>query len=167
MPTPPPWWNDTQVAPPAVERRAFSSGQSETASEPSFIASVSRLDRKSTRLNSSHVEISYAVFCLKKKTGRIPRFLIKDSLFRIRGVRSLLRGASQIPVSRGTAAARHSLEGAHAALARGEAVCISPQGTVTRDTGCWPMQARTGVARLTLATHATVIPVANWGLFFF
>src|SRR5690349_22930859 len=26
-------------------------------------------DRKSTRLNSSHVEISYAVFCLKKKKG--------------------------------------------------------------------------------------------------
>src|SRR5690625_6427348 len=26
------------------------------------------LDRKSTRLNSSHVAISYAVFCLKKKT---------------------------------------------------------------------------------------------------
>src|SRR5690606_41852167 len=28
------------------------------------------LDRKSTRLNSSHVKISYAVFCLKKKTRR-------------------------------------------------------------------------------------------------
>src|SRR5436309_6369762 len=27
-----------------------------------------RGDRKSTRLNSSHVKISYAVFCLKKKT---------------------------------------------------------------------------------------------------
>src|SRR5204862_5952941 len=27
------------------------------------------LDRKSTRLNSSHVEISYAVLCLKKKNG--------------------------------------------------------------------------------------------------
>src|SRR5690625_6336491 len=27
-------------------------------------------DRKSTRLNSSHVAISYAVFCLKKKTDR-------------------------------------------------------------------------------------------------
>src|SRR5699024_11547476 len=26
-----------------------------------------RIDRKSTRLNSSHVSISYAVFCLKKK----------------------------------------------------------------------------------------------------
>src|SRR5690606_40457200 len=31
------------------------------------IRSLSR-DRKSTRLNSSHVKISYAVFCLKKKT---------------------------------------------------------------------------------------------------
>src|SRR5690554_7064370 len=29
--------------------------------------SKSSLDRKSTRLNSSHVRISYAVFCLKKK----------------------------------------------------------------------------------------------------
>src|SRR5204862_2612637 len=30
-------------------------------------------DRKSTRLNSSHVEISYAVFCLKKKKTRYSR----------------------------------------------------------------------------------------------
>src|SRR6266581_6338674 len=29
-------------------------------------------DRKSTRLNSSHPSISYAVFCLKKKTARHP-----------------------------------------------------------------------------------------------
>src|SRR5690554_7493215 len=29
-----------------------------------------RKDRKSTRLNSSHVRISYAVFCLKKKTKK-------------------------------------------------------------------------------------------------
>src|SRR5438874_7325289 len=28
-------------------------------------------DRKSTRLNSSHVEISYAVFCLKKKNKQV------------------------------------------------------------------------------------------------
>src|SRR5258708_17039076 len=31
------------------------------------------LDRKSTRLNSSHQIISYAVFCLKKKRGGAPR----------------------------------------------------------------------------------------------
>src|SRR5690349_24243988 len=30
-------------------------------------SAADRRDRKSTRLNSSHVEISYAVFCLKKK----------------------------------------------------------------------------------------------------
>src|SRR3712207_424008 len=32
-------------------------------------------DRKSTRLNSSHANISYAVFCLKKKKNRKPRML--------------------------------------------------------------------------------------------
>src|SRR5687768_13701670 len=35
---------------------------------PSIDALEQRLDRKSTRLNSSHGYISYAVFCLKKKT---------------------------------------------------------------------------------------------------
>src|SRR5690554_7452629 len=34
---------------------------------PKLTASRMRKDRKSTRLNSSHVRISYAVFCLKKK----------------------------------------------------------------------------------------------------
>src|SRR5690606_41184500 len=34
------------------------------------------LDRKSTRLNSSHVKISYAVFCLKKKRLREQRRVI-------------------------------------------------------------------------------------------
>src|SRR3712207_8682726 len=34
-------------------------------------------DRKSTRLNSSHANISYAVFCLKKKTSA----LVSDRLF--------------------------------------------------------------------------------------
>src|SRR5690554_7071377 len=33
----------------------------------SVIEEINSLDRKSTRLNSSHVRISYAVFCLKKK----------------------------------------------------------------------------------------------------
>src|SRR5215469_9929827 len=35
-----------------------------------------RRDRKSTRLNSSHVEISYAVFCLKKKKKQERLFLL-------------------------------------------------------------------------------------------
>src|SRR2546426_5544592 len=34
---------------------------------PYSIVAVTKVDRKSTRLNSSHLVISYAVFCLKKK----------------------------------------------------------------------------------------------------
>src|SRR5699024_12475747 len=34
---------------------------------PQFLQNLAPSDRKSTRLNSSHVSISYAVFCLKKK----------------------------------------------------------------------------------------------------
>src|SRR5437899_4256176 len=41
---------------------AASAAASRTAS-----AAASSIDRKSTRLNSSHLGISYAVFCLKKK----------------------------------------------------------------------------------------------------
>src|SRR5438874_8899797 len=37
---------------------------------------VSTTDRKSTRLNSSHVEISYAVFCLKKKKKHADKKLL-------------------------------------------------------------------------------------------
>src|SRR5690606_40317402 len=35
---------------------------------PARVVLAGGVDRKSTRLNSSHVKISYAVFCLKKKT---------------------------------------------------------------------------------------------------
>src|SRR2546430_11377396 len=44
--------------------------------EPRFLTFHRRptelaIDRKSTRLNSSHSQISYAVFCLKKKTAKL------------------------------------------------------------------------------------------------
>src|SRR2546430_9686739 len=40
---------------------------------PGGRALMANLDRKSTRLNSSHSQISYAVFCLKKKKIEIQR----------------------------------------------------------------------------------------------
>ena len=47
----------------------------------SIIYPTETLDRKSTRLNSSHALISYAVFCLKKKKIIIKlTFLIKHSV---------------------------------------------------------------------------------------
>src|SRR5690554_7210003 len=39
--------------------------------DPSVLLKAEHRDRKSTRLNSSHVRISYAVFCLKKKKKNI------------------------------------------------------------------------------------------------
>src|SRR2546427_9632160 len=39
--------------------------------EATSVAPRGRVDRKSTRLNSSHSQISYAVFCLKKKNTYI------------------------------------------------------------------------------------------------
>src|SRR2546430_6983181 len=40
---------------------------------------VRHADRKSTRLNSSHSQISYAVFCLKKKKKHNPRYFYHTS----------------------------------------------------------------------------------------
>src|SRR5256885_5717450 len=53
-------------------------------------------DRKSTRLNSSHLVISYAVFCLKKKTN-IQRPSCRT---RQRPLRPSMRGPSPIEESR-------------------------------------------------------------------
>src|SRR5207253_3396209 len=49
------------VDPPAVQPRV------QPAARDRVLVLVQAPDRKSTRLNSSHVAISYAVFCLKKK----------------------------------------------------------------------------------------------------
>src|SRR5438105_6011240 len=56
---------------PGAELGITSDGFFELASRPERVAVVgsSYIDRKSTRLNSSHEWISYAVFCLKKKTN--------------------------------------------------------------------------------------------------
>src|SRR5437667_8600635 len=48
-------------------RRRRKPDQSPCADDPRFGAEGAARDRKSTRLNSSHITISYAVFCLKKK----------------------------------------------------------------------------------------------------
>src|SRR5690606_41778720 len=54
----------------AVHRRRLQRGHGVAGGVegvPRLLLAVGQLDRKSTRLNSSHVKISYAVFCLKKK----------------------------------------------------------------------------------------------------
>src|SRR5690625_4307320 len=53
-----------ELDPPALRRRGAAARRAETLAE---LTEAHHLDRKSTCLNSSHVAISYAVFCLKKK----------------------------------------------------------------------------------------------------
>src|SRR3712207_7014718 len=64
--------------------RTFSSTPSRTSSTTSKFAFVSATavsrDRKSTRLNSSHANISYAVFCLKKKKKSLEHTLLHNKL---------------------------------------------------------------------------------------
>lgn len=99
--------------------------------------------------------------------GRVPRILAKESLFRQPALGAVLRGAGQVPVHRGTANANSSLESAIEAVRSGECVVVYAEGTITRDPDGWPMRAKTGAARLALATGAPVIPVAQWGAQFF
>jgi 1-acyl-sn-glycerol-3-phosphate acyltransferase len=115
-------------------------------------------------LVANHVSILDPLACarLTFDNGRIPHFLAKESLFKgLLGV--VLRGAGQIPVARFSADARGSLTAAEADLAAGNVVVIYPEGSVTRDPQWWPMEARTGAARLALTTDAVVLPVAQWG----
>jgi 1-acyl-sn-glycerol-3-phosphate acyltransferase len=97
------------------------------------------------------------------KAGRVPRFLAKHSLWRVPLLGQALRGSQQIPVYRNSADAQQSLRAATAALDRGRAVIIYPEGTITRDPDGWPMQGRTGVARLALSSSVPVVPLVHWG----
>ncbi len=97
--------------------------------------------------------------------GRVPRYLAKASLFEAPfPIGRVLKGSGQIPVHRGTVNAGEALQAAVDALRRGQIVLIYPEGTVTRDPDFWPMQAKTGVARLALMVpEVPVIPVGQWG----
>ncbi|MGY1608547.1 MULTISPECIES: lysophospholipid acyltransferase family protein [unclassified Geodermatophilus] len=112
----------------------------------------------------NHVSVLDPLACarLVYDNGRIPHFLAKAAVFRGLAGR-ILRDAGQIPVARGSSEARGALAAAAADLEAGNVVVIYPEGSVTRDAQWWPMQARTGVARLALTTDAVVLPVAQWG----
>jgi 1-acyl-sn-glycerol-3-phosphate acyltransferase len=97
-------------------------------------------------------------------SGRLPRYLAKSELYEGAFLGRLLRGAEQIPVYRRSPDATHALSDAIDAVRRGECLLIYPEGTITKDPAGWPMLARTGVARLALATGAPVVPVAQWGI---
>src|SRR3712207_7906316 len=58
--------DDDVLADPVDDERPRDGGERDE------VLAEDRVDRKSTRLNSSHANISYAVFCLKKKQNKHP-----------------------------------------------------------------------------------------------
>jgi len=111
--------------------------------------------------NSYLDPLSYAHY--QYNTGRVPRFLAKAGLFRSGFVGLMMRGTGQIPVYRETTDAANAFRAAVSAIDKGECVAFYPEGTLTRDPELWPMQGKTGAARVALLTKAPVIPVAQWG----
>jgi 1-acyl-sn-glycerol-3-phosphate acyltransferase len=104
-----------------------------------------------------------AVCLFSYRSGRYPVFLAKSSLFEMKGLGPVMRGTGQLPVHRGQADAALVLADAERGLRNGACVIFYPEATATRDPDLWPMVAKTGVARLALATGVPVIPVAQWG----
>ena len=113
---------------------------------------------------ANHVSILDPIACARLvfDSGRLPHFLAKESVFKS-VVGTLLRRAGQIPVARYSSNAHGALDAARADLEAGNVVVIYPEGSVTRDPAWWPMQSRSGAARLALTTDAVVVPVAQWG----
>lgn len=95
--------------------------------------------------------------------GYTPRFLAKEGLFTAPVVGPVMTAVGQIPVLRGSARAAESLRAAEEALADGACVVVMPEGTLTRDPDLWPMEGKTGTARLALRTNVPVLPAGQWG----
>ena len=94
---------------------------------------------------------------------RLPRFLAKDGLFKVKGLGAAMRTWGQIPVAREGSDAALAFSAAVEAVERGEAVMFYPEGSITRDPDGWPMRGKTGAARVALMSDAPVIPIGQWG----
>jgi 1-acyl-sn-glycerol-3-phosphate acyltransferase len=100
------------------------------------------------------------------RLGRAPRFLAKESLFRVPVLGAAMRAAGMVPVSRTatSTAARETIRNAEALVQHGRGVIVYPEGSLTRDPDMWPMRGKTGAVRLALAGDLPVIPLAHWGV---
>jgi 1-acyl-sn-glycerol-3-phosphate acyltransferase len=97
--------------------------------------------------------------------ARRPRFLAKKAIFDVPLVGLFMRSSGQIPVDRGTTDAAKAFRSAVDALQAGGVIVMHPEGTVTRDPDGWPMEGKTGAARLaSLVPGVPVIPVSQWGV---
>lgn len=99
------------------------------------------------------------------KLGRAPRFMAKDSLFRVPVVGWLLARTGMIPVARASSrtASAQTIAQSRTLVEAGRGVIVYPEGTLTRDPEMWPMRGKSGAVRLALAGDIPLIPMAQWG----
>lgn len=98
------------------------------------------------------------------KAGRAPRFMAKESLFRVPVLGSILRGLGQIPVDRaGQKRALGPMKAARILANTGSGLIVYPEGSLTRDPDLWPMRGKTGAVRMALDADIPLIPAAHWG----
>ncbi len=99
------------------------------------------------------------------RTGRAPRFMAKESLFRVPVLGWVLRHTGMIPVARSSSAsaAKQTLRQSAELVEHGRGVIVYPEGTLTRDPDMWPMRGKSGAVRLALTDDIPLIPMAHWG----
>ncbi|MFK4760876.1 lysophospholipid acyltransferase family protein [Microbacterium sp. ZW T5_45] len=99
------------------------------------------------------------------RMGRAPRFMAKESLFRVPVLGAALRATGMIPVARASSAAsaKQTMAQSAALVENGRGVIVYPEGTLTRDPALWPMRGKSGAVRLALADGIPLVPMAQWG----
>ena len=96
-------------------------------------------------------------------SGRWPRFLAKASLFRVPGSATSSGRVARSRCSASPRTVRRCPDAAVEAVGQGRAVIIYPEGTITADPDLWPMEGKTGAARIALRTGCPIIPIGQWG----
>ena len=97
------------------------------------------------------------------RNGRAPRYIGKEGVFKVPVIGKIILAAGMVPVARESKDASKALDHAIRLLELGHCVGVYPEGTLTRDPLGWPMVAKTGLARLAIATKTPIIPIAQWG----
>jgi 1-acyl-sn-glycerol-3-phosphate acyltransferase len=97
------------------------------------------------------------------RNGRAPRYIGKEGVFKVPVIGKIILAAGMVPVARESKDASKALDHAVRLLNVGHCIGVYPEGTLTRDPEGWPMVAKTGLARLAIATQTPVIPIAQWG----
>ena len=93
-----------------------------------------------------------------------PRFLATGGLFDTPVLGWILRKSRHVRADRGKATAAEALDRVVDALRESHRpVLMYPEGRISLEPGFWPERGKTGVARMALASRATVVPISQWG----